>query len=75
MCGGQGGRTIFGAQGALNISIYCDDAAWTGHLELEGCIMRYCVKAGESFTSQELTFHTLKMPDPKGIISLQGNTS
>ena len=29
-----------------------DDASWTGHLKRKRCIMRYCVKASESFASQ-----------------------
>ena len=52
VCGCQGSRTLFGAQGSLNISIYCNDATWTGHLKREGSVMRYCIKASESFASK-----------------------
>ena len=53
MCGGQGGRTIFGAQRALNISIYCNDATWTGHLELQIGVMRYRIEAGKSSSFEQ----------------------
>ena len=52
VCGCQGSHTLFGAQGSLNISIYCNDATWTGHLKREGSVMRYCIKASESFASE-----------------------
>ena len=52
VCGCQGSRTFLDAQGSLNISIYCNDATWTGHLKHEGSVMRYCVKASESFASE-----------------------
>ena len=52
VCGYQGSRTLFGAQRSLNISIYCNDATWTGHLKHEGSIMRYCIKVSESFASK-----------------------
>ena len=45
----QRSRTLFGAQGSLNISTYYNDATWTGHLKREGSVMRYCVEASESF--------------------------
>ena len=44
VCGCQGSCTHFDEQGSLNISIYCNDAMWTGHLKCEGSIMRYCIK-------------------------------
>ena len=47
-----GSRTLLGAQGSLNISIYCNDATWTGHLKHKGSVMRYCIKASESFASK-----------------------
>ena len=52
VCGCQGSRTLFGAQGSLNISIYYNDAMWTGHLKHEGSVMRYCIKASESFVTK-----------------------
>ena len=52
VCGCQGSRTLFGAQGSLNISIYCNDAMWTGHLKREGSVMQYYIKASESFASK-----------------------
>ena len=50
--GCQGSRTLFDAQGSLNISIHCNDATWTGHLKRKGSVVRYCIKASESFTSK-----------------------
>ena len=52
VCGCQGSRTLFGVQGSLNISIYCNNAMWIGHFKHEGSVMRYCVKASESFASE-----------------------
>ena len=39
-------------RGTSMLPLQRDDASWTGHLKRERCIMRYCVKAGESFASQ-----------------------
>ena len=52
VCGCRGSCTLLGAQGSLDISIYCNDATWTGHLKREGSVMRYCIKASESFVSK-----------------------
>ena len=52
VCGCQGRRTLFSALGSLNISTYCNDATWTGHLKREGSIMRYRIEASESFASE-----------------------
>ena len=52
VCGCQGSHTLFRVQGSLNISIYYNDAMWTGHLKREGSVVRYCVKASESFASK-----------------------
>ena len=52
VCDCQGSRTLFGAQRSLNTSIHCNDATWTGNLEREGSVMRYCIKASESFASK-----------------------
>ena len=52
VCGCRGSRTLFGTHGSLNISMYCNDATWTGHLKHEGSVMRDCVKASESFASK-----------------------
>ena len=51
-CGCRGSRTLLGVQGSLNISIYCNDATWTGHLKHEGSVVRYFVKESESFVSK-----------------------
>ena len=40
VCGCQGSRTLFGAPGSLSISIYCNDATWTGHLKCKVAIVR-----------------------------------
>ena len=45
-------RTLFGVQRSLNISIHYNDATWTGHLEHEGSVMRYSIKASKSFASK-----------------------
>ena len=45
VCGCQGSCALFGAHRSLNISIYYNDAMWTGHLKREGSVMRYCIKA------------------------------
>ena len=52
VCGCPGSRIFFGAQGSLHISTYCNDAMWTGHLKRKGSVMRYCIKASESFASK-----------------------
>ena len=52
VCGYQGSRTLFGAQRSLNTSVHCNDATWTGHIECEGSVVWYCVKASESFASE-----------------------
>lgn len=51
--GNQSGRTVLRlGRRTLVLPLQRDDASWTGHLKRERCIMRYCVKAGESFASQ-----------------------
>ena len=52
VCGYQGSRTLFVAHRSLNTSVYCNDATWAGHLECEGSVVRYCIKANESFASE-----------------------
>ena len=52
VCGCQGRYTLFGAQRSLNSSVHYNDAMWTGHLKCEGSVMRYCIKASESFASK-----------------------
>ena len=52
VCGCQGSRTLFSVQGSLSISIYYNDATWTGYLKCEGSVMQYCIKASESFASK-----------------------
>ena len=51
--GCQSGRTVLRlGRRTLVLPLQRDDASWTGHLKRKRCIMRYCVKAGESFASQ-----------------------
>ena len=51
--GCQSGRTVLHlGRRILVLPLQRDDASRTGHLKCERCIMRYCVKAGESFASQ-----------------------
>ena len=38
---------LFGTEGALHISIDCDDAMWSGHFELQISIVQDCIEAGE----------------------------
>ena len=50
--GCQSGRILRLGRRTLVLPLQRDDASWTGHLKRKRCIMRYCVKAGESFASQ-----------------------
>ena len=51
--GCQSGRTVLRlGRRTLVLPLQRDDASWTGHLKRKRCIMRYCVKASESFASQ-----------------------
>ena len=52
VCGCQGSLTLFGTQRSLDIFVHCNDATWTGHLECEGGVVWYCIKASESFASE-----------------------
>ena len=36
----------------LILPFYCNDATWVGHLECEGSVVRYCIKASEIFASE-----------------------
>ena len=38
---------------ALSVSIYCYDATWTGHLELEISIVWHCVESSKRGSSEE----------------------
>ena len=38
-------------EGVFRISIYCYDAAWSGHLEFEIGIVRDCIEASERGSS------------------------
>ena len=39
----SGGGVLLCTEGEFRVSIYCNDATWTGHLELEISIMWYRV--------------------------------
>ena len=66
VCGCQGSHTLFGTQRSLNISVYCNDAMWTGHLECEGGVVWYCIKVSESFLSEQCLIATLERSDVEG---------
>ena len=40
-------------EGAFRVSIYCNDATWTGHLELEISIVWHCVESSERGSSEQ----------------------
>ena len=40
-------------EGAFRISVYRNDATWTGHLELEISIMRHRVESSECGSSEQ----------------------
>ena len=66
VCGCQGSLTLFGVQRLLDISVHCNDAMWTGHLECEGSVVWYCIKASESFVSEQCLIATLERSDVEG---------
>ena len=59
----RGPRYAPSTEGALHISIYCDDATWSRHFELQISIVRDCIKAGESSSSKQCMITTAKRDD------------
>ena len=51
------------AEGTFRVSIYCNDAAWTGHLELEISIMRHRVESSERGSSEQCVVAAAKGDD------------
>ena len=54
---------LLGTEGALKIPIYCDDATRSRHFELKIGIVRDCIKAGESSSSEQCMITTAKRDD------------
>ena len=44
---------LLSMEGALHVSIDCNDAPWTGHLELQIGVMRDHIEAGKSGLSEQ----------------------
>ena len=47
-------------EGVLSIAIDCYDATWTGHLELEICIVWHCIESGECDPSEHCVIAAVK---------------
>ena len=54
---------LFSTEGALHISIDCDNAMWSGHFKLQISIVRECIKAGESSSFEQCVITTSEGDD------------
>ena len=50
-------------KGAFRISVDPDDAAWTGHLELEIGIVWHCIESSERSSSEQCVIAAAKGDD------------
>ena len=50
-------------EGVLHISIYCDDVAMSGNLEIQISIVQDCIEAGESSSPKQCVITTAKRDD------------
>ena len=50
-------------EGVFRISVERDDAAWTGHLELEISIVWHCIESRECGSSEQCVIATAKRDD------------
>ena len=53
-------------KGTFCVSIYCNDAAWTGHLELEISIMQHCIEFSECGSSEQCVVAAAEGDDIEG---------
>ena len=56
---------LFSMEGALHVSIDNNDATWSGHFKLQISIVRDCIKAGESSSSEQCVITTAEGDDVK----------
>ena len=54
---------LLGAEGAFRVSIDCNDATWTGHLELEISVMWHRVESSECGSSEQGMIAAAKWDD------------
>ena len=54
---------LLGAEGAFRVSIYCFDAAWTGHLELEISIVWHHLESSKRGSSEQCVVTTTERDD------------
>ena len=57
---------LFGTEGALHISIDCNDATWTGHLELQIGVMQDRTEAGKGSSSKQCVIAAAEGDDVEG---------
>ena len=57
---------LLSTEGALHVSIYCSDAAWTGHLELQIGVVWDRIEAGEGGSSVQCVIADAERDDIEG---------
>ena len=62
---------LLSAEGAFHVSIHCYNSAWSGHLEFEIGVVRDCIEAGESCSSEQCMIATAEGDDVEDQLSLQ----
>ena len=61
---GRDGRgMLLSTKGALHVSFDCNDATWTGHLELQIGVVWDRVEAGESSSSEQCVIAAMEGDD------------
>ena len=51
---------LLGTEGAFRVSIDCYDTAWSGHFELNICVVRYRIELGECGSSEQCVIATVE---------------
>ena len=51
---------LLNAEGALRIPVDCYDTTGSGHLQLEVCVMRYCIEFCKCSSSEQCMIATVK---------------
>ena len=62
----QGSGVLLGTEGAFRISIDCYDATWSGHLELEICVVRHRIESSKCGSSEQCVIATAEGDDIEG---------
>ena len=68
----NGRHVLLSTEGALHVSIDCNDATWTRHLELQIGVMRDRNEAGKSSSSEECVIATTEGDDVEDQVFASG---